>query len=350
MTARRSIALVSALAVMAALIVTAVVATSSTSTRTVRTPVPAATLSALQRDLGAAARTEKLPALVVPLEQMSHDVTFVSFDRGCLVAFTASSATGDRPANCFFGDTHSSRTLILYGDSNADKCLGAFSALGVADQFRVELVARPSCQITELHLRTPAAHRAGVACTNFRHWALGEIARQHPFATVVTDYEYGRRWDYQHQPVPASVAANALTRTLHAITLRSRATIMLTTPPALLREPLTCLAIYSGAVARCDAPIACVNVTRQLSAACRFDPSTGRTWALVERLPGAVRAARATLVNVEPLFCSKDACPSIVDHLVVNFDLRHVSLHYSVFVSRALGELLAHAGVTLVVP
>jgi hypothetical protein len=228
--------------------------------------------------------------------------------------------------------------------------LAAFDALGRREHFRVDLVARASCQIPELDLWNPAAHAPGVACSAFRKWALREIARVHPFVTVVTDYEYGLRWDYQHRVIPASIAARAVTTTLRAIGERSSSTVMLATPPALFVDPTQCLEINASHVSRCDAPIACLQLAHQESAACHFAPSTGRTWELVDRLPAAVRAGGASYVNVDPLFCSSSACPAVVDHLVVNYDLRHVAMHYSVFISRALGQLLLRAGVSLSAP
>lgn len=346
MAQRRSLIALGGVLVAGLISAGAVLGSSKPSTSPL-VPAPAPSLAALGNDLATASHQHALSALAISLSQLSQDVTYIGFDRGCLVAFNSSRPTGSRPLNCFFGDQSSLRTLVLYGDSNADMWLAAFDALGRADHFRVELVARASCQIPDLALWNPAAHAPGVACTQFRRWALQEIARVRPFVTVVSDYEYGRRWDYRDQPVAASVDGAGVTRTLRAIGQHSLATVMLATPPALFADPVQCLAINSSNTSACGAPRQCLLAASESTPACQFAPSTGRTWALVQRLRAATEAARATYVSVNQLFCSATACPPVVRHLVVNFDLRHVSQHYSVFVSRALGELLSNAGVPL---
>lgn len=333
--------------VVAALATAGVFVGTSSNSPVPHVPAPAPSLTALAHELSAASHQNSLGTLAISLDQLSRDVTYIGFDRGCLVAFNAARPKGARPSNCFFGDQSATRTLVLYGDSNADMWLAAFDALGRTNHFRVELVARASCQIPDLALWNPAAHAPGVACTAFRQWALSEIARVHPFVTVVSDYEYGRRWDYQNRPVPATVDAAGVTRTLSSIGQHSLATVMLATPPALFVEPTQCLAINANHISRCDAPVACLSVANQSRPRCAFDPSTGRTWSLVQRLGAATRASGATYVNVDPLFCSTTACPAVVRHLVVNFDLRHVSQHYSVYINRALAQLLARDGVVL---
>jgi hypothetical protein len=346
MTVRRSLIAVGVV-VVAGLVISLVMLNGSTSSPTVAVPAPAASVAALAKDLALASPAQALPPLALSTSQLTSDVTYTGFDRGCLVAFNAARPTGTRPANCFFGDQSTSRTLVLYGDSNADMWLAAFDELGRLHHFRVELVARASCQIPDLKLWNPAAHAPGVACTAFRKWALGEIARIHPFVTIVSDYEYGRRWDYFDHPVAPSVEAAAVTRTLAAIAQHSTETVLLATPPALFVDPTQCLSLHSRDISRCGAPVACLSISHQSDPACTFASSTGRTWALVNRLHAASDAGGAHYVNVDSLFCSATACPAVVDHLVVNFDLRHVSLHYSVFVSRALGQLITSAGVAL---
>jgi len=310
-------------------------------------PAPAANQSQLSRALAAAARATTLPALAVSLSGVASDVPFDGFDRGCLVAFTATTATGGRPSNCFFGDTTSSRTLVLYGDSNADMWLGAFDELGRRDGFRVALVARASCQVPDLRLWDPAQHAPGTACTAFRAWALREVARLHPFATVVVDYEYGLRWDYQDRPVPPATAVAGFASTVRRLAATGTKVVVLGMAPAMFTDPIQCLQTHSSNVRACASPARCLVARGRATALCAFDPATGRTWAQVALLASAVAGAGGRYVDVTPLFCTANACPPVVDHLVVNFDLRHVTQHYTEFVAPVLGDRLRAAGVNL---
>ena len=321
-----------------------IASTSGATSFAVVTPVTS--LSALQSQLAVAANLRTVPTLVVPLSALSKDVPFAGFDRGCLVAFNATSATGSRPANCFFGDLTSPRTMVLFGDSNADMWIAAFDALGQRNHFRVELLARASCQLPDLHLWNPAQHVAGKTCTAFRAWALGQIRQLHPFVVIATDYEYALRWNYRDQLISAHVAAIGLARTLEKIADTGAHTILLGPPPAVMSEPGLCLSTHTN-VANCAAPRLCLQKVNQARPICQFDPATGRSWDVVNQLASLAVAGNASYVSVDSLFCSRLACPAIVHHFIVNFDLRHVSMHYSIYVSEVLGQLLSSTGVSL---
>ncbi len=321
------------------------------STSGIAAPNPPATLGQLQVQLSRALTHTQLGALVVPLTSLSSDVPYSGFDRGCLVAFDAPSALGARPRDCRFGDVTSPRTLVLYGDSNADMWLATFDAIGRLDHFGVELIARASCQVNDSKLWDPALHQPGVQCTAFRAWAMREIARIHPAVTVVTDYGYGLQEDYHQRLVsPAEVGAG-VQRTLTTLGASSRIVLYLGTPPPLSVEPGPCLAVHSTDVRACDVVTACLTETNQLRSECAFDPSTGRTWQLIDPVRRAATAAKALYVNTSAFFCVDTGCPSVVRGIVVNFDLRHISMHYSLYIAPAMADVLARGGVlTLISP
>jgi hypothetical protein len=68
---------------------------------------------------------------------------------------------------------------------------------------------------------------------------------------------------------------------------------------------------------------------------------------MVEQLPTVVALGHGVLVKVDPLFCTSVACPPIVHGIIVNYDLRHVTMHYSRFVAIVLGQLISSSGVNL---
>jgi len=287
---------------------------------------------------------------VVPLANLGRDFPAAGFDRGCMVSFTATTATGGRPSDCTFGDLSAPRTLVLFGDSNADMWIAAFDSLGRSMHFRVELLARASCQLPDLDLWNPALHAPGTACTAFRNWAFSEIARIHPFATVMADYEYGLRWDYHDQLVPTDVAAAGLSETVRKVAAHSGIAVMLDVAPAVFRDPAQCLHVNSESVQSCASPLVCLSAAGRQSTECAFDPATGRSWAMVERLGPVVHSGGGTLVEINSLFCTSRGCPPIVAGMVVNYDIRHITMHYSLYVTHVLASLLDAHGVALTAP
>jgi peptidoglycan/LPS O-acetylase OafA/YrhL len=310
-------------------------------------PAPAANSSALTAALEMASTQSALGRPIVPLSNLSGDFPSVAFDRGCLISFSAAGAATGRPSDCSFGDRSSPRTLVLFGDSNADMWVAAFDELGRLDHFRVELLARASCQLPDLPLWNPALHAPGTACTEFRAWAISEIGRLHPFATVLADYEYGLRWDYSDSLVSTDDAAAGLTRTIRQVAATGTTTFFMGMAPAVFSDPGQCLHIHGGDIGACASPVACLTSAGRASSTCAFDPASGRTWASVERLPATVAAGGGRLVDVTRLFCTESACPPVVSRIVVNYDLRHVTMHYTRYVALVLGAILDSDGARL---
>jgi hypothetical protein len=102
----------------------------------------------LEKAISTSATITALPKLVVPLADVVSD-NASALARGCLIDESASTALGNRPANCDFGDVKSSRTMVPFGDSNAWMWLPAFNVLGRDLHFRVEFDARAGCEVAD---------------------------------------------------------------------------------------------------------------------------------------------------------------------------------------------------------
>lgn len=299
------------------------------------------TLPQLEAQVRVSASMSALPAeLAVPLPGVPKDSP-LTLAHGCLVGPSVSTAIGTRPADCDFGDVSADQTLILFGDSNAWMWLPALNEIGLADGFRVELDARADCEVADLNLFDSISVVGSKGCSLFRSYVLQRIATVHPFATVIAEYGYYDHVTYAHQPYSSRVYLAALTKTIRIIHHDGSLTIMLSTPPPQLGNPVTCLSRHSTSISECGVPAKCLNSNNAALAACSFGPSyPNLSISNVAGVPSAVAKGGGTYVPTGALFCTSTVCPPVIDDTVVFFDQAHVSSHFTLRATRALSQLL----------
>lgn len=288
-----------------------------------------------------AAQQRRLGPLVVPVADVEADYPN-DILRNCLVNYLAPGAVdGDQATNCFFGDTASSHTLVLYGDSNAAMWLRAFDELGRRHHVRVDLVARSGCEVAHTPLWDYSLRAPGVGCTDFRAWALQQIVRVHAYAVVVADFEYSVHRDYAFRALPENQYLAALAHTVHLLRATGASVTLLAPPPPGLPDPTTCLSTHVNDVGACSLPLSCLASATPTGAACQFPQGSALNWASTFHLRDTITTAGGHYVSLDDMFCTPSTCPAVINHVVVHENLFHVSDHFAAMTWPVLGEHLA---------
>ena len=116
-------------------------------------------------------------------------------------AEASDSATKEYPAtsygcwsvtSCVFGDTSSSQTIVLFGDSHAQMWLSAVAPAAAALHYRVVLLFLGGCPAASVTVWNPqplAGFPAGpyTACNRFRSQAIKAINRLHPVLVLLSN-------------------------------------------------------------------------------------------------------------------------------------------------------------------
>ena len=294
--------------------------------RSSRPVPPAAAITQLHAELEASVRTSALPTLVVPLNRITSDFAPAG---DCLVADYATTATGLRPLNgCYFGDLKARRLLVLYGDSNAAMWIDSFDAMGKAQHFKVELVARARCFISNEQYWSWGTLAPDRGCTGFHAWAYRHIASEHPAAVIAVDYEAIAHFSYSDMPIPESQYLRGYSAAIQQ--LRSSGAIV-----AVLSQP-----VYPN-----SDPTVCLDQNRGDVRTCFLKTKTFLSSYNVSGVKQAVMNSGGTYVVITDLLCARSICPTIVGHIAVFFDHAHISNTYAIFIWRALEDKLIAAGV-----
>jgi hypothetical protein len=322
----------------AALVVGALLASATSTSATTSD----AALATLQTEILAALSMTQLPATTTPaltvlLPKSAFSIPFL------LDHCTPSTNATTEPL-CSFGDKTASTTVVLYGNSEAQSWAPAFNALGLADGFRLVVVAKPACgSLLDSRYLDPK-ERVEPTCYRFDEWAAAKIAAIDPALLVIATtpgnllkpgaalahFHYGERVPNADViETPPGRTATDLDRFVGAVAVpTSRIVIFGAIPTA-----------YASTV-KSPTPDVCLLAHESDIGACTMIAPTAANNRWEAALATAATRDGTTLLDPSALTCVGGKCPLVVDDTLVHFNELHLSGPYLTLIAPALGELL----------
>jgi hypothetical protein len=285
----------------------------------------------VQAAVAASADLQAVPSNLNPpiTDQTAQQLGLLT--NGCLRVLPFDSGHPD----CAEGDIASTTTVALIGDSRAAMFNPAFQKLAEQRDWRLLMMAKAGCSITDLPITT---HLNGLAeefqrCTQWRDGIVARLRVERPKLIVVSS---ARAYDAtgSHTMVPGlkmydQAWMDSLTRLVQQLR-ETGAKVLVLGPTADPPAPVPlCL---SGHL---DDATACAAVRT----AAHHGPGIAAESAATE-------AGGGQYADITELFCSGSRCPVIVGNIMVYFDAGHLTRQYSEFLAPAMGALadrtLAH--------
>jgi hypothetical protein len=205
-------------------------------------------------------------------------------------------------SQCAFGDTKSTKVVALVGDSRAQMWLDAFNTLGLAEHFKVVLIAKSGCPVPVGTYETnndngTVSAAPWAACTTFHSFMATSLAALHPSVIVISSNYQLDLADPAHLASPAEVAAD-MTKFLKTLPAASTKVVLGGFPqPAPTASPTLCLSKGPKKISSCNflpsSPVVAENAASQ----------------------SAAKAAGADFINQTPWFCAA-TCPSIIASII----------------------------------
>jgi len=238
------------------------------------------------------------------------------------------------PKDCRFGDTSSTRVMVLFGDSHAAQW---FDALHLSAQ-RLGLMLLPmtksGCPSVALTVRLPAPSRIYAECDRWRELVVRRLRELQPLVVVLTNHPWytgrlegtGDKWS--SPPTPAALWRKGLESTLARLPATTAVVLIEDSPrpgfdvPECLfkhvREPEQCAFLKESA----------------------FAPGMRALDSSLE-----VADARVTSLDFTDEICPGPVCPVVFEDLIMFSDRNHLSVPYTLRLSprveRALGKVPA---------
>jgi uncharacterized membrane protein (Fun14 family) len=234
------------------------------------------------------------------------------------------------PANpgttCLFGQPTAKRTLVLFGDSQANMWVPAFHELGILLNLRVVAFSKPSCPPWG-YVVTQTSGAAYPDCTLWRTAVRKYINDSHPAYVVLTGASGFISATHYPSAQELATGVKATTDLLKA----SKSKVILLSNIPWLRSTGTgadtnsCMSANPTSISNCFASRTSDALVNDVSAGLWQASST-------QHLP---------IVDVSNLFCSTTTCVSVVGKQLVYSDRFHALAAYMTYISRALVPLIS---------
>jgi len=293
---------------------------ASTLTRSQAPTTPQQLVADVARASALARDNAPLPTPLVPaLPDLFHDITFPP---GTCSA-DAKALTHDI---CPVGDTTASRTIVLWGDSHIGMWMRPLVQLAKERGYRIVTFTKASCiPVDELEWYRG---RPYPQCTQFRSWALAQIARIKPEHVIISGYLGTPLVDASGtKPVPSgqdterfAAGARRMLSRLHSRLPDTHVTV-LSDVSVLEQDAGTCLGSRKATMGTCVRPMSSAIAGRNGG------------WR------SAAAATGAHFLDLTPYFCA-ETCPVVVGNTIVYRDSNHITSTYALRLKPVLGKEL----------
>jgi hypothetical protein len=259
-----------------------------------------------------------VPANLQPSLANAEDDEPVVFGDGCLDSYLVTTLN-----NCDFGDTASSTTVMLFGDSHAAMWFPAVDNAAELYGWNLLVYTKTTCPPLDIPVISPVLGREYTECEDWRQDVLQQISEVHPALVILG---VARHYDSQYGfTVYSPEWLNGLKEMISSIEADgSRVAVFGPVPKVPYVPP--CLSAHLTSATYCDQPLH--NVINQLGE-------------LAEAK--AAMEAGAYYVDTQPWFCTTVTCPVMVDNLVVFRDDNHITATYANFLTPPVEAALALA-------
>jgi len=232
--------------------------------------------------------------------------------------------------DCVFGDTSSSSTVVVYGDSFALEWVPALNEMGLLHDFRVVVYARYGCPFASVGVEDWLG-TVDAGCAPFRNGVIHAITTMSPAPSLVLLSE-----ETEHTStagtwggITTEIWSEAIRVSLHRLGAPAAPIAVVLGTPYAWTDPSSCLAGNAHNATFCDTSLTAAFHQQEYASVAR-----------------AVRSVGAATVNVESLFCSS-SCPDVVGDTLVHSDRWHIASPYVLYAERGLISLIGCAGDTL---
>jgi SGNH domain (fused to AT3 domains) len=273
----------------------------------------------VQTAVAASAELRAVPSNLKPrLANVAAERPALLLD-GCLRSFFEITQP-----ECAAGDTASTTTVALVGDSNAAMWSPGFRQVAAQRGWRLETMAKDACPLLDLQITNPRLHRKYTECEQWRSQILDRLRAERPRLIVI-----GTRRHYTAEYGVTSYDSAWLAALPRLVSqLRDTGAMVLVLGP--IPDPLSdvpiCLSGHLDDMAACS-PLRLVAVNEIGIAA----------------EAAATRAGGGQYADITALFCTPERCPVIVGDTLVYIDEAHLTPEYARQLAPVMGTIADRA-------
>ena len=225
---------------------------------------------------------------------------------------------------CATGDTASSTTVALVGDSNAAMWSRAFQQVAEQRHWRLETLAKEGCPVLNLPITNPHLRREYTECEQWGCQITARLRAENPRLVVLSIsrlYSAGTGF-----PAYGPAWIDSLTRLVQQLRGTGAQVLVLGPIPDPHSMVAVCLSGHLDDVPACSPP-----------------RSTAVNEPGIAAETAATKAGGGQYADLTALFCAAARCPVIVGNTLVYFDENHLTLQYTRLLAPVMGALADRA-------
>ena len=303
------------LLILASLLVSTIYLDQHTKAPVVAKGVRSVTLTAVQSELRAGAALTQVPSSLIPPLGQRSIVNHLSAPEvaPCLSLAVATSSVPE----CVAGDASSPRTMVLLGDSQGEMWSSALDAVARRTHWRLEILVKDGCPPWLATYLTPD-FAPFEACSAWHRFAIDRITTLRPELVVITG-ALGATGSVKED-------GRAAQRLLAALAPSGAKLALMSNIPWVAGKwsgpvPPTCLAQHASSLRACNLPTG----------------TWKRSFGDFRRMLVSVASrGGASLIDTDPLLCTRSTCPVVSGGYQVYLDSFHIMNSYGLHVSRGL--------------
>jgi SGNH domain (fused to AT3 domains) len=277
------------------------------SPRLAAAPSPLQELTAqVQTVIAASVNTEAVPSNLTPSLADAAADKARPFQDGCLLTWTAI-----RQATCVYGDTSSSTTIALIGDSHATQWFPTLEHIAQQRQWRLEAFTKTTCPLlVDLPIHSPYLGREYTECEQWRTEIVERIQAQRPALVILgMSRRYAQDFQFTTYGPPWLTSLTRTVAQIHA----TGATVLVLGP---IPDPLTSVPT-------------CLSAHLDSASACAPDRTNALNAAGITAEQAATAAGGGYYADLSSLFCTASRCPVIIGDNLVFRDDNHLTTSYA---------------------
>jgi peptidoglycan/LPS O-acetylase OafA/YrhL len=230
---------------------------------------------------------------------------------------------------CVMGDTTSSTTVALVGDSHAAMWTPTFQQIATQRHWRLEMLAKGACPLLDLPVTNPMSRLAELFehCAEWRAQIVNRLEAERPRLIVLSLWRgYGTAESLSGYRAYDAAWIDGVTRMVHRLRATGAQVLVLGPIPDPHFHVPVCLSGYLDDVQ-----------------ACTPDRSTAVNESGIAAEAAATEAGGGQYASTTDLFCTTEHCPVIVGNTLVYVDENHMTLAYARQLAPAIGALTDRA-------
>ena len=282
----------------------------------VASPIAAFSATAsVESRIAAAAKISTIPKNLTPSLADIHKNGAFTYTGGKMVLKSCDPydypEQAAKPVPCSLGDSTATRTVVLWGDSNAGNWMPIFDTMFKTLKYRVAVFTFPGCSapFVTASKTGPFFSSQPAACNTYHAKLAAEVRSLSPTAifgvsgaafltkTTAIEQQWLQGW---------KAAFDAMT-TGAPTTKR----FVIGTSPIMPQDVPKCLALRSRSIQVCGLVASKSNYP-----------------AIIARDAKVATISKANLISVSQWFCQKDFCPTVMDSILIYVDLDHTSKEF----------------------